>query len=107
MAYPSFDLEIGSKCNVLSGERVDRSENGFPRKRVLFDKEYYEFELKHLLNETDYNTLMTHYHDNRDATFEFDWIDGQTYVCEYIAPPDESPMVAGWRTVFVYLRSVS
>ena len=106
MAYPNFDLEEGSKRQVLSGEIIDRGDSGFPRKRVLFDREYYEFILKHLLNESEYNTLMQHYHDNRDTTFDFTWIDGQTYLLEYVAPPDESPMVGGWRVVTVRLRNV-
>lgn len=107
MAYPGFGIQKGSKRQVLSGERTDRSDNGYPRKRVLFQKEYYEFFLIHLLKEADYNTLMDHYRDNRDKTFDFTWIDGQDYLCEYVEPPEEEPEVGGLRWVSVHIWSVS
>ncbi len=107
MAYPDFTQEKGSKRAIITGERTDRSENGIPRKRVLFAEDYYEFTVIHYINETDFNSLMDHYSQNRNSTFNFRWtMDGQDYLCEYAGPPSEDPECGGWRRVEVHLRSV-
>ncbi len=91
----------------MSGERMDRSENGFPRKRVFFDKLYYAFTILHRLNEEDWDTLMSHYGSNMASTFNFTWtMDGQEYLVEYDGPPSEDPDAGGWREVEVHLRTV-
>lgn len=105
--YPAFTQIDGSERRILSGERVDRSENGFPRKRVFFAQDYYEFLVKHFLTKSQWESLLDHYQANRKASFTFTWVpDGQDYLVEYAGPPVETVRAGGWRDVEVHLRTI-
>lgn len=105
--YPSFVQVKGSKRKILSGILLDRAINGTPRRRVTYSSDKYEFEVHHILDETDWNSLLSHYSLDKSNSFNFTWEgDATTYSVEYASEPEEVSLEAGIREVVTRLVSV-
>ena len=105
--YPDFPQERGSKREIKSGILIDRALGGNVRRRVTYDSDQYEFEVHHVLGQTDWESLLSHYASDKEGSFNFEWAgDGNTYLVEYAAPPEEEPLGGGLRRVIVRLVSV-
>jgi len=87
MSYPNFPITTKSRRTRRSGIVAERSEGGKLRKRVLYATDQFDFEVFHYLSDAQKAELEAFYESNKKTAFNFTWIDGQTYVVQFLAEP--------------------
>lgn len=100
--YPSFQQIIGSEITFLDGKVVNRSVSGKPRIRSYYSETRRDIRVVHDLNQSDANTVMTFYDNNRDIVFDVLFqADGVTYTCYFAGVPRIRPTGGGYFEVIV------
>lgn len=95
--YPTFAQVVGSTAAPKSGIRVDRATSGKARAQVFYTADLYDFVVKHLLDETDRDSLLSHYSGDKENTFLFTWKgDDTAYTVLYTNKPQVKPIGNGY-----------
>lgn len=103
-AYPSFAQLMGSSEEILDDVQVDRAVNGSVKSRAFYSAKKRRFTLKHVLDNTDVNTLLSFYDSYRLSSNTFTWArDSTSYTVLFEAPPSVKALARGYNEVEVRL----
>jgi len=108
MLYPiNLPQVIGSSFNEESGAVVSRSINGRPRIRNNFSQVWRTGTIVHELSQSELDSLMTFYNDNKSIAFTFTYqADNVTYSCQFEKAPQAKPVLGGRYDVSVFIIEV-
>lgn len=105
--YPTFTdaPSRSSKERWLDDLQVDRATNGTPKVRALYTTPKRAFTVVHeFVSAAEKATLEAFYLANRLLTISFVWAaDGQTYTCNFAAPPQPEVAPGGRWNITVEL----
>lgn len=88
--YPSLAQYVGTDFTLDDSRVVLRGSDGKARVSVLSDAAKRSFALSHVLDNTELDTLMTFYTDNRALSFNVTY-KGVVYVCVFAGAPRVQP----------------
>jgi hypothetical protein len=106
--YPSTYLQlVGSSEEGVDDIKIDRATNGAVKARAFFTARKRRFRLKHALNATDLNALLTFYDTYRTTANTFTWVrDGTSYTVLFEEPPQYETLKPGGTTVGLFAVTV-
>lgn len=106
--YPSSYLQLKDSTEEgVDGIQLDRAVNGSVKGRAFFTARKRKWKLKHVLNATDLNALLSFYDTNRTAANTFTWVrDGASYTVLFEEPPQYEVVKPGLTTVGLFSVTV-
>jgi hypothetical protein len=107
--YPSTYLQLKDSTEEgVDGLQLDRAVNGSVKARAFFTARKRKWRLKHVLNATDLNALLSFYDTNRTAANTFTWVrDGASYTVLFEGPPQYETLKPGGTTVGLFAVTVN
>ena len=90
--YPSIMQVFGTEVIPSDGTVTDRAVSGKPRLRTYYTQVQNRIKVVHDLDDTDMDTLNSHYDADRLNNFSFTFDgDAAVYNVRYMAPPRAKP----------------
>lgn len=106
-AYPNFPQLMGTKLPGDDGVQISRATSGRPRLRTRFSQVWHAGVIIHELDQTDVQTLLDFYNDNRMIPFIFTYaLDGVDYTLQFSDYPQVIPKGGGYSDVTVSVVEV-
>lgn len=95
--YPAFFTLADSTALPESGIEPERATNGALRHRRLWPDDKTTFDIGHVLNATEVDTMVAFYAANKDLNFVYRWpADGGLRTVRFAAPPRYTKRTAHW-----------
>ena len=103
-AYPSVVQAYGSSIASDDGTVVERAVSGKPRFRSYYTDVQEEIRVVHDLDDTDKQSIETHYAGDRFNAFLFTYAaDDTQYTVRYARPPQYKPIRGGrWQVFYIH-----
>lgn len=97
--YPSIMQVFGTEVIGKDGTVTDLAVSGKPRLRSYFTQVRNRLKVVHDLDDTDMDTLNTHYSNDRLNAFVFTYAaDDTQYTVRYMSPPRAKPALGSrWK----------
>jgi hypothetical protein len=107
--YSSSYLQLlGSTEESVDDLTIDRAVSGAAKARAFYTARKRKFRLKHVLNATDLNALLSFYDTNRTNANTFTWVrDGSSYTVLFDGPPQYETLKPGGTTVGLFSVTVN